>query len=265
MARKLKIKVDKDKKKNVDILYTYYINSLDSITRRKLNKDMLNKIYKEIEHYNQYKFRYLAFDSLVVSINKIDKYLKKNVAFHKNIGFEKYLKISEELIKEITNKFNNKILDKNILEIMSANFFSLAIQKQMNIDIITTDLSKDYQYKIENFQIFTKDIVVRGEKIDDEYLEKEEMVLLTLRNKEKHSFIYLEIRKIDYDFLQSTAKLLRIMNLILKTANVIEDEIKFLNKYYDCIYQLQYIVDYIYFKEILSVYLTEIPKYLKIK
>lgn len=135
----------------------------------------------------------------------------------------------------------------------------------MNIDIITTDLSKDYQYKIENFQIFTKDIVVRGEKIDDEYLEKEEMVLLTLRNKEKHSFIYLEIRKIDYDFLQSTAKLLRIMNLILKTANVIEDEIKFLNKYYDCIYQLQYIIDYIYFKEILSVYLTKIPKYLKNK
>lgn len=83
MAKKLKIKVDKDKKKNVDILYIYYLNSLDSITRRKLNKDMLNKIYKEIEHYNQYKFRYLAFDSLVVSINKIDKYLKKMSFFIK--------------------------------------------------------------------------------------------------------------------------------------------------------------------------------------
>lgn len=262
MARKLKIKVDKDNKKNIDTLYTCYLNSLDSTTRRKLNRDMLNKIYKEIEYYNQYKFRYLAFDSLAVSINKIEEYLKKDVAFHKNVGFEKYLQMSEELIKEISNKFKNKILNKSILEIMAANFFSWTIQNQININIISTNLSKDYQYMIESFKVFTKNIIVKGEEVDIEYLEKEEMVLLTLRNKENYSLIYLEIRKIDYEFLQSTAKLLRIMNLILKITNI-EEEIEVVNKYYNCIYQLQYIIDYIYFKEILPVYLTDIPKYFK--
>lgn len=67
MARKLKMKVDKNKKRDVDNLYNFYLNSLDEITRRKIGKEVLGKIYKKIEHYNQREFRYLAFDSLVVS------------------------------------------------------------------------------------------------------------------------------------------------------------------------------------------------------
>lgn len=73
MARKLKVKVDKNKKKNMDDLYEFYLNSLDSSARRKLDKEALGKIYKAIEHYSDRKFRYLAFDSLVVSITKIEE------------------------------------------------------------------------------------------------------------------------------------------------------------------------------------------------
>ncbi|MCQ9628569.1 hypothetical protein HS141_16895, partial [Cetobacterium somerae] len=47
----------------------------------KLNKEILTNIYKGIEHYYARKFRYLAFDSLVVSIAKIEEYLQEDVAF----------------------------------------------------------------------------------------------------------------------------------------------------------------------------------------
>ena len=46
MARKLKVKIDKNKKKNIDDLYEFYLNYLDGTTRRKLDKDVLIKIYK---------------------------------------------------------------------------------------------------------------------------------------------------------------------------------------------------------------------------
>ena len=95
------------------------------------------------------------------------------------------------------------------------------------------------------------------------------MVLVTLKNKDESSLKYLEIRKVDYDFLQSIAKVLKVMNLILKTIDVMEEEATFVDKYKECIYNLQRITDYIYFKEILSISYDSIPnsvlKYLKSK
>lgn len=269
MARKLKVKVDKNKKKIVDDLYTFYINSLDNITRRKLDKEILRKIYRGIEHYNERKFRYLAFDSLVVSITKLEEYLKEDVAFHKEVGFEKYLELSEKLAKEIAFDFNNEVLNKNILEIMSANFFSWGIQKDIEVDYVTTDLTEDYPYKVEDTKNFIKEVIVKSQELDLEFIDNEEMVLVTLKNSGDNSFKYLEIRKIDYDFLQSIAKVLKIMNLLLKTIDIMEEEIQFVEKYKECIYNLQRITDYIYFKEILSVSYDSIPndtlKYLKNK
>ena len=123
MARKLKVKIDKNNKKNIDDLYEFYLNYLDGTTRRKLDKNILIKIYKGIEHYNSRKFRYLAFDLLVVSIAKIEDYLKENVVFSKEIDFEKYLGLSEQLAKDIAYDFNTDVLSRGVLEAMSINFF----------------------------------------------------------------------------------------------------------------------------------------------
>lgn len=259
MARKLKVKVDKNKKKNIDDLYTFYLNSLDDATRRKLDKEMLSKIYKGVEHYNSRKFRYLAFDSLVVSITKLEEYLKEDVAFHKEVGFERYLELSEKLAKEMAYDFNHEVLNKNILEIMSANFFRWVIQKEIEVEYVTTDLTEDYPYKVEDTKNFIKEIIVKSQELDIEFIDNEEMVLVTLKNKEDSSLKYLEIRKVDYDFLQSIAKVLKVMNLILKTIDVMEAEVTFVDKYKECIYNLQRITDYIYFKEILSISYDSIP------
>ena len=68
MARKLKVKIDKNKKKNIDDLYEFYLNYLDGITRRKLDKDVLIKIYKGIEHYNgATRFVMKSYDMLKVA------------------------------------------------------------------------------------------------------------------------------------------------------------------------------------------------------
>ncbi|MEG0237868.1 hypothetical protein, partial [Cetobacterium sp.] len=123
MARKLKAKIDKNKKKNIDDLYEFYLNSLDGTARRKLDKDVLIKIYKGIEHYNGRKFRYLAFDSLVVSIAKIEDYLKEDVAFNKEIGFESFLELAHQLAKDVAYDFNMDVLSRGVLEAMSINFF----------------------------------------------------------------------------------------------------------------------------------------------
>ncbi|MGL5592820.1 MAG: hypothetical protein ACRDDH_02650 [Cetobacterium sp.] len=259
MARKLKVKVDKNKKKNIDDLYAFYLNSLDDSTRRKLDKEMLSKIYKGIEHYNVRKFRYLAFDSLVVSITKLEEYLKEDVAFHKEVGVEKYLELSEKLAKEMAYDFNHEVLNKNILEVMSISFFKWVIQNERDVESIITDLTKDYLYKIEDSKIFIKEIIVKSREIDIEFIDNEELILVTLKNIEDSSLKYLEIRKVDYDFLQSIAKVLKVMNLILETIDIKEVDMEFMDKYKECIWNLKRITDYIYFKEILSVSYDSIP------
>lgn len=68
MARKLKTKVDKNKKRDVDNLYNFYLNSLDEITRRKMGKEVLGKIYKGIEHYSRAtRFVMKSYDMLKVA------------------------------------------------------------------------------------------------------------------------------------------------------------------------------------------------------
>ena len=267
MARKLKVKVDKNKKKNIDDLYEFYLNSLDSVARRKLDKEMLGRIYKGIEHYNDRKFRYLAFDSLVVSIAKIEEYLKENVAFTKEVGFQKYLELSERLAKDIAYDFNMEILNRGVLEAMSINFFRWVMSKEVTVEYITTDLTEDYPYKLIDVKEFTKEIACKSKDI--EFLDKEEMVLVTLKNKDDNLYKYLELRKIDYDFMEEIAKVLKIMNLLLRTIDVKEEEIIFIERYKECIYNLQRITDYLYFKEVLQLSYNDIPndilKYLNTK
>lgn len=269
MARKLKVKVDKNKKKSIDDLYEFYLNSLDSVARRKLDKETLGRIYKGIEHYYDRKFRYLAFDSLVVSIAKIEEYLKEDVAFSKDIGFETYLQLSERLAKDIAYDFNMEVLNRGILEAMSINFFRWVMSKEVTVEYITTDLTKDYPYKLIDVKEFTKDITCKSKDLDIEFLDTEEMVLVTLENKGNNSYKYLELRKIDYDFMEEIAKVLKIMNLLLRTIDVKEEEITFIERYKECIYNLQRITDYLYFKEILQVAYDKIPndilKYLNTK
>lgn len=95
------------------------------------------------------------------------------------------------------------------------------------------------------------------------------MVLVTLENKDNNSYKYLELRKIDYDFMEEIAKVLKIMNLLLRTIDVKEEEITFIERYKECIYNLQRITDYLYFKEVLQLSYNEIPndilKYLNTK
>lgn len=262
MARKLKVKVDKNKKKNMDDLYEFYLNSLDSSARRKLDKEALGKIYKAIEHYSDRKFRYLAFDSLVVSITKIEEYLKKDVAFTEEIGFEKYLGLSEQLAKDIGYDFNMDVLNRGVLEAMSINFFRWVINKEVKVEYITTDLTEDYPYKLSDVKEFTKEVVCKGKELDIEFLDEEEMVLVTLENKENSSYKYLELRKLDYDFMEEIAKILKIMNLLLKAVEVEEEEIVFIERYKECICNLQRITDYLYFKQILQLSYDKIPNYI---
>lgn len=262
MARKLKVKVDKNKKKNIDDLYEFYLNSLDSTSRRKLDKETLSKIYKGIEHYNDRKFRYLAFDSLVVSIAKIEEYLKEDVAFSNNIGFETYLQLSERLAKDIAYDFNMEVLNRGVLEAMSINFFKWFMNKEVTVEYITTDLTEDYPYKLIDVKEFTKDIACKSKDLDIEFLDKEEMVLVTLKNKDDNSYKYLELRKMDYNFMEEIAKVLKIMNLLLRTIEINEEEIAFAGRYKECIYNLQRITDYLYFKHILQISYDEVPNYI---
>lgn len=259
MARKLKTKVDKNKKRDVDNLYNFYLNSLDEITRRKMGKEVLGKIYKGIEHYSQREFRYLAFDSLVVSSNRIKDYLKEDVGFSKEIGFEKYIELSEKLIKEIAYDFYDEVLNKNILKVMSVNFFLCTSKKDIVVEYMVTDLTETHPYVLDSCKKFTKDIEVLGSK----NMVTEEMVFITLKHKKDNSTKYIEVRKVDYDFLQDMSKVLRFMNLVLKTIEIAEDEKEFLESYKECIYTLQRITDYIYFKEIFSMSCFEIPKGIK--
>lgn len=262
MARKLKVKVDKNKKKIIDDLYEFYLNSLDSVARRKLDKEALGKIYKSIEHYNDRKFRYLAFDSLVVSIAKIEEYLKEDVAFTKEVGFQKYLELSERLAKDIAYDFNMEVLNRGVLEAMSINFFRWVMSKEVTVEYITTDLTEDYPYKLSDVKEFTKEVICKGKEVEIELLDKEEMVLVTLENKDNSSYKYLEIRKMDYNFMEEIAKVLKIMNLLLRTIEINEEEIAFVERYKECIYNLQRITDYLYFKQILQVSYDKIPNYI---
>lgn len=262
MARKLKVKVDKNKKKNIDDLYEFYLNSLDSVARRKLDKEALGKIYKSIEHYNDRKFRYLAFDSLVVSIAKIEEYLKEDVAFTKEVGFQKYLELSERLAKDIAYDFNMEVLNRGVLEAMSINFFRWVMSKEVTVEYITTDLTEDYPYKLSDVKEFTKEVVCKGKELDIKFLDGEEMVLVTLENKENSSYKYLELRKLDYNFMEDIAKILKIMNLLLKVVEVEKEEIVFIERYKECIYNLQRITDYLYFKQILQVSYDKVPNYI---
>lgn len=255
MARKLKNKTDKNKKSTIDNLYNFYLNSLEETNRRKLDKNMLKKIYKDIEYYNLKKFRYLAFDSLFMSIAIIDEYLKEDVAFHTNIGFGKYLDLSQTLLENLTIDFQPKPLDKDILETMSSNFFKYAVQNNLEINSITTDLTINFPYKIKSSQNFIKEIITKNQ-IDPVY--KEHMVLITLEHTENNLLKYLELRKIDFNFLKNIMKILKIMNLVLKT----EEVTKFVFDYSECVYSLQRIIDYIYFKEILSISFDSIPDYI---
>lgn len=262
MTRKLKAKIDKNKKKIIDNLYEFYLNTLDRIVRRKLDKKTLENIYKAIEHYNDRKFRYLAFDSLVVSIAKIEEYLKENVAFTKEVGFEKYLELSEQLAKDIAYDFNMEVLNRGILEAMSINFFRWVMSKEVTVEYITTDLTEDYLYKLSDVKEFTKEVICKGKEIEIEFLDKEEIVLVTLENKNNNSYKYLELRKMDYNFMEEIAKVLKIMNLLLITIEINEEEIAFVNRYKECIYNLQRITDYLYFKQILQVSYEEVPNYI---
>ena len=269
MARKLKVKIDKNNKKNIDDLYEFYLNYLDGTTRRKLDKNILIKIYKGIEHYNSRKFRYLAFDLLVVSIAKIEDYLKEDVAFSKEIGFENFLELSHQLAKDIAYDFNMDVLSRGVLEAMSINFFRWVMSKEVTVEYITTDLTEDYPYKLSDVIEFTKEVVCKDKELDIEFLDKEEMVLVTLENKEDKSDKYLELRKTDYIFMEEAAKLLKVMNLLLRSIDVLEEEVNFVERYKECIYNFQRITDYLYFKEILQVTYDKIPvdvlKCLKIK
>ncbi|MGL4862783.1 MAG: hypothetical protein ACRC4T_06635 [Cetobacterium sp.] len=263
MTRKLKVKIDKNKKKNIDDLYEFYLYSLDGTTKRKLDKETLGKIYKGIEHYNDRKFRYLAFDSLVVAISKIETYLEEDVAFSKKIGFENFLKLSQQLAKDVTYDFNLDVLSRGVLEAMSINFFRCIRNKEVTFKCATADLIENYPYKLLDVKEFTKNITSKDKELDIEFLDTEDLVLVTLKNKENDSYKYLELRKIDYVFMEEVTKLLKIMNLLLNTIiDTQEKEIAFIERYKVCIDNLQHIIDYLYFKEILSVTYEIIPNHI---
>lgn len=263
MTRKLKLKVDKNKKKNTDELYNFYLKSLDNMTRRKLTKESLNKIYKAIEHYSVRKFSYLAFESLVISIARIEKYLNEDVAFSKEIGFADYLKLSEKIAREISEDLKIDTLSKNILEIMSSNFIKEMLQNENEIEYITTDLTGECLHELNNLKDFTKQILVKDLEVGIEFLDEERMKLVVLKHTINGTLKYLEIREVDYIFLQDMSKVLKAMNLILKTIETNEKEEIFLSSYQKCIYDLQRITDYIYFKDILSVSFDNIPEKIK--
>lgn len=199
---------------------------------RKLDKKKLIEINKEMENYNNKKYLYLAFNTLVISIAELDEYIVgSSIETQRIMGIEKYFKISEELIENLSKILSTQILSGNILEKESANFFKWVIQKVDNIDCVTTDLSEDSPYKIEG------------------YKELDKKLLIVYKNKKDTTLKYLEIKRKDYDFLQNITKILKIMNIILKGIDLMENYNLFSRKYVECIYMLQRIIDYKYFKE----------------
>lgn len=134
------------------------------------------------------------------------------MTFSKKIGFENFLKLSQQLAKDVAYDFNLDVLSRRVLEAMSINFFRCIRNKEVTFKCVTADLIENHPYK------------------------------------------YLELRKIDYVFMEEVTKLLKIMNLLLSTIiDTQEKEIAFIERYKVCIDNLQHIMDYLYFKEILSV------------
>lgn len=62
--------------------------------------------------------------------------------------------------------------------------------------------------------------------------------------------------------MEDIVKILKIMNLLLKAVEVEEEEIVFIERYKECIYNLQRITDYVYFKQILQLSYDKIPSYI---
>ncbi|WP_438505950.1 hypothetical protein [Cetobacterium sp.] len=139
---------------------------------------------------------------------------------------------------------------------MSVNFFLCTSKKDIVVEYMVTDLTETHPYFLDSCKKFTKNIEVLGSK----NMVIEEMVFITLKHRKDNSIKYIEVRKVDYDFLQDMSKVLRFMNLVLKTIEITEDEKEFLESYKECIYALQRITDYIYFKEVFSMSCFEIPK-----
>lgn len=245
-----KIKTNKNEKKIVNNLYEFYLNSLDKSFIQSLTKEKLNMIYKEIELYNKNKFRYLAFDSIILSIAKIEEYLNDNTAFNENIGFKAYLDLATTFVEEVSFNFNSTVLTQNILEILSNNLFSWIIENKLNKNHISLNLMNHNIYTIKSYEIYLKETS----------FFKEKMVLLTLKNKKNESIEYTEIREIDFKFLQNISKVLNIMNIIAKNNFIPKKDKIFLEKYQLCINSLEKIINYIYSKEVLSIIYKEIPK-----
>ena len=88
---------------------------------------------------------------------------------------------------------------------MSINFFRWVMSKEVTVEYITTDLTEDYPYKLSDVKEFTKEVICKGKEVEVEFLDKEEMVLVTLENKDNNSYKYLELRKMDYNFMEETA------------------------------------------------------------
>ena len=108
-----------------------------------------------------------------------------------------------------------------------------------SVEYVPIELTEDYLYKVEGTKYFIKEVIIKSQELDSEFTANEEMVLVTLKNKKDSTLKHLEI--------------IKVMNLILKTIDVMEEEVEFVDKYKECIYNLQRITDYIYFKEILSI------------
>lgn len=142
---------------------------------------------------------------------------------------------------------------------MSINFFSKTIKKEGLVDYITTDLTKNYPYKLLDVKEFKKMVTSKSKELDMDFLDEEDTVLVILQNKENNLQKYLELRKIDYSFMEEIAKLLKTMNLLIKFIGITEKEIHFTERYRGCIYSLQRITDYIYFKQILQLSYDKIP------
>ncbi|MCQ9628570.1 hypothetical protein HS141_16900, partial [Cetobacterium somerae] len=75
---------------------------------------------------------------------------------------------------------------------MSINFFRWVMSKEVTVEYITTDFTEDYPYKLLDIKEFTMDIACKSKDLEIEFLDKEEMVLVTLTNKDDNSYNYLE-------------------------------------------------------------------------
>ncbi|MGL5624884.1 MAG: hypothetical protein ACRDDG_21100, partial [Cetobacterium sp.] len=96
---------------------------------------------------------------------------------------------------------------------MSVNFFLCTSKKDIVVEYMVTDLTETHPYFLDSCKKFTKNIEVLGSK----NMVIEEMVFITLKHRKDNSIKYIEVRKVDYDFLQDMSKVLRFMNLVLKT------------------------------------------------